>query len=303
MMNCTAKRPQFSPDRAVNKDILLENEMSNRFRAFPIALAVLTMPAVTATAFADARLTPHRAVYDLTLQQSKGDQSVGEADGRIAFEFTGNACDGYVLNFRQVLRINDQDTGERTFDTRNMTWEDGQAQSFRFDAERRMNNSMTESGQGRAEKAPDGALAVEISRPTRKKSDIGGPVYFPTQQLVAILEAAQSGQSIFESKVFDGSDGSDKIYETTTVIGKAISDDGKGLDESFKSLDFAKLRRWPITISYFDTGVGERRPLSVINYDLLENGIMNRMKIDFGDFVLAGRPSRVELLKSDPCDK
>jgi hypothetical protein len=277
--------------------------MFNPFNVSWAALAAVLLPLTTEAAFADARLTPHRAVYDLKLEQSKGDQSVGEADGRIAFEFTGNACDGYVLNFRQVLRISDQDTGDRTFDTRNMTWEDGEARSFRFDAERRMNNSMTESGQGRAERAPDGALAVEISKPTRKKSDVGGPIYFPTQQLVAILESAKAGKSIFESKVFDGSDGSDKIYETTTVIGKEIADEGKGLDESFKSLDFGKLRRWPITISYFDVGVGERRPLSVINYDLLENGVMNRMKIDFGDFVLAGRPSRVELLKADPCEK
>jgi EipB-like len=258
---------------------------------------------LSAPAFADSRLLPHRAVYDLELVQSKGDQSVGEAMGRIAFEFTGNACDGYVLNFRQVLRINDQDTGERVFDTRNMTWEDGEAKSFRFDAERKINSATTEAGKGRAERSEDGALAVEISRPERKKSDLAGPVYFPTQQLIAILDAAKAGKLIFESKVFDGSDGSDKVYETTAVIGKELADGGKGLDPTLADRDFGGLKRWPITISYFDTGAGERQPLSVISYDLLENGVMNRMRIDFGEFALAGRPTQMEPLQVEPCDK
>ncbi len=192
---------------------------------------------------------------------------------------------------------------ERLFDTRNMTWEDGAAKSFRFDAERRVNNAVTESGQGRAERADGDVLAVEINRPERKKSDVSGPVYFPTQQLGAILEAAKTGQSIFESRVFDGSDGSDKIYETTAVIGAEINDQGKGLDETLQGKGFETVRRWPITISYFDAGVGERQPLSVINYDLMENGVMNRMRIDFGEFVLSGRPTKFEPLPVEACDK
>jgi hypothetical protein len=267
--------------------------------ALPLLVLVLSPTIVNAA----PKLSPHRAVYDLVLLQSKGDQSVGEASGRIAFEFTGNACDGYVLNFRQVLRLNDQDTGERTFDTRNMTWEDGAGKAFRFDAERRMNNSITESGKGRAEKSNDGALAVRIDRPERKNSDLAGPVYFPTEQLVAILDSAKNGKTVFESRVFDGSEGSDKTYETTSIIGKDIADGGKALDETLQGRGFDKLQRWPVTISYFEDGVGERRPLSVISYDLLENGVMNKMRIDFGEFSMSGRPVQLEMLKEEPCQK
>jgi EipB-like len=274
--------------------------MLKPFLAVSLVSLCVAMPSL---ALADARLLPHRAVYDLTLEKSKGDQSVGEADGRIAFEFSGNACDGYVLNFRQILRISDQDTGDRMFDTRNSTWEDGAAKSFRFDAERRLNDSVTESGQGRAERVVDGALAVEIKKPEPKKSDVGGPVYFPTQQLLAIMDAAKDGKTVFESKVFDGSDGNDKTYQTTTIIGKEIADGGKGLDETLQGKNFDALKRWPITISYFDIGAGEQRPLSVISYDLLENGVTNRMRIDFGEFVLTGHPSRIEILKPEPCNK
>ncbi len=204
-------------------------------RSFSAALVLVMLPGAAALA---SPLTPHRAVYDLELLQSKGDQSVGEARGRIAFEFTGNACDGYVLNFRQVLQIDDQDNGPRVFDTRNSTWEDGEARSFRFDSERRVNNAVTESGKGRAERSTEGDLSVQITRPQRKSSDQAGPVLFPTQQLIAILDAARAGKGVFESRVFDGSDGSEKTYETTAILGKVIEDGGKGLDETLQGKGF-----------------------------------------------------------------
>jgi EipB-like len=291
--------PQIRPDaRAINREYCRKERDLNRLSGF----AAIFIIGLASPASAN-KLTPHRAVYDLELLQSKGDQSVGEARGRIAFEFTGNACEGYVLNFRQVLQIDDQDNGARLFDTRNSTWEDGAARSFRFDSERRVNNAVTESGKGRAERSEQGDLSIQITRPQRKNSDHAGPVLFPTQQLIAILEAARAGKGVFESRVFDGSDGTEKTYETTAILGKAIEDGGKGLDESLQGKGFEAMKRWPITISYFEEGVGERTPLSVISYDLLDNGVMNKMRIDFGEFVMSGRPSRFEPLADEPCEK
>jgi hypothetical protein len=266
--------------------------------------ASVSLAALFAIGSAEAapKLVPHRAVYDLSLAQAKGDQSVGEARGRIVFEFNGNACDGYTLSFRQVLQITDADTGDKTFDSRNVTWEDGVGATFRFDAERRMNGSVTDYGRGRAEREGN-AISVSLDRPSRKNSDLDGDVLFPTQQLIRILEAAGQGQTIFESRVFDGSDGSDKVYQTTAVIGKPISDSGEKLDDDLARNGFSALKRWPVTISYFDSGAGERTPLSVISYDLLENGVTNRMRIDLGEFVLAGEPSQIEMLGEKACDK
>ncbi len=41
-------------------------------------------------------LASHRAVYDLTLLKAVGTKSPTGARGRIAFDFSGSACDGYV---------------------------------------------------------------------------------------------------------------------------------------------------------------------------------------------------------------
>ena len=59
---------------------------------------------------ADAvELASHRAVYDLKLAQARGKRPVEAVRGRILYDFSGSACEGYALQFRQVSEI---DSGE-----------------------------------------------------------------------------------------------------------------------------------------------------------------------------------------------
>ena len=46
-------------------------------------------------------LASHRAVYELKLVQARSNNTV-DARGRILYDFSGNACEGYALQFRQV---------------------------------------------------------------------------------------------------------------------------------------------------------------------------------------------------------
>src|SRR6476659_6355137 len=60
-----------------------------------------------------AELASHRAVYELKLAHSRGNSSAVSARGRILYDFSGNSCDGYVLQFRQVSEL-DNGAGEVT---------------------------------------------------------------------------------------------------------------------------------------------------------------------------------------------
>ena len=50
-------------------------------------------------------LAPHRAVYDLSLLKAEGAKAPSEARGRITFDFSGSACDGYIQNVRQLTQL------------------------------------------------------------------------------------------------------------------------------------------------------------------------------------------------------
>ena len=86
---------------------------------------------------------------------------------------------------------------------------------------------------------------------------------FPTEHMRRIIAAARDGKTLLEVAVFDGSDTGDKIYDTLTVIGKAIAPDKhKPTMPSPRQAAFAQLTRWPVTISYFDHSGRRRSPAS-----------------------------------------
>ena len=70
--------------------------------------------------------------------------------GRILYDFSGNACDGYQLQFRQVSELNSGEGKTALSDLRSTTWEAGNAKTFRFNSE----NLSTTSGPTRSTAMP-----------------------------------------------------------------------------------------------------------------------------------------------------
>ena len=106
--------------------------------------------------------------------------------------------------------------------------------------------------------------------------------------------------------VYDGSDTGEKLYDTLTVIGKAIApDEHKPTDAAAGQAAFTGLTRWPVTISYFDHAVaeksGEQTPVYAITFELYENGISRALLLDYGDFVLTGEMTSLEIKDAQPC--
>ena len=55
-----------------------------------------------ANAAASTAFLPHQALYELSLVKSRGSTSINSARGRILYNFSGSACEGYTSEFRQV---------------------------------------------------------------------------------------------------------------------------------------------------------------------------------------------------------
>jgi hypothetical protein len=66
----------------------------------------------------------------------------------------------------------------------------------------------------------------------------------------------------------------------------------------------AGLKRWPVTISYFDRNDknrGEQTPVYSISFELYENGISRALALDYDDFVVVGEMSQLEIKDPPPC--
>jgi hypothetical protein len=274
-------------------------------KAAPIG-APLGAPAVTPSA-GKVFLAPHRAIYDLKLSKSSGSRGIQAVQGRIVYDFSGNACDGYELNFRQVSELDSGEGKVALSDLRSTTWEDEAAKKFRFNSENLLNDKVTDAVDGTAERNAS-AVVVRLSKPKDKTLTMPGDAVFPTDHMRRIVDAARAGKSILDFPVYDGSESGEKLYDTLTVIGRAINPVAKPVtDAGAKIPALAHMRRWPVTISYFEKTsdkaghTGEQTPVYAISFELYENGISRALILDYNDFTISGELTSLEMKKEKPC--
>ncbi len=245
----------------------------------------------------------HRAVYDLKLAQTRGKSSILSARGRILYDFSGSACEGYVLQFRQVSELDNGEGKVALSDLRATTWEDGIAKSFRFNSQNRLNERLIASVDGRAEHQQD-KVTITLAKPEEKTFSIEPNIVFPTDHMRRIIAAAREGKSILDLPVFDGTETGEKVYNTLSVIGHVIApNEHIPADAAAGKEVLAGLKRWPVTVSYFDKSAkaGEQEPIYSIKFELYENGISRALMLDYNTFVISGELTSLEIRDSKPC--
>ena len=100
-------------------------------------------------------------------------------------------------------------------------------------------------------------------------------------------------------KVFDGSDTGQKIYDTLAVIGRPL--DVPAPDKGVQIEAMKNMPRWPVSVSYFDSKKQDGTPEYILSFDLYDNGVSGALKLDYGDFVLAGELTTLDLLPQKAC--
>jgi hypothetical protein len=247
-------------------------------------------------------LATHRAIYDLKLSKSQGKQSLQGVRGRIVYDFSGSACEGYGLQFRQVTELDNGEGKSAVSDLRSTTWEDGSAKSFRFNSQNYLNDELVDTVDGEADRRSDGVM-VKLTKPEGKQFEAGS-VSFPTEQMRGILLAARAGQSLLDLGIYDGSENGEKIYQSLTVIGRKITaEDHKPTDAAAGQAALDHMERWPVTISYFDKSDknGEQTPAYTISFELYNNGISRALVLDYGDFAVSGEMTSLDIKPTKPC--
>jgi hypothetical protein len=249
------------------------------------------------------RLAPHRAVYEMTLDDARSASGITGIDGRMVFEFTGSACDGYSLNMRMVTQMTDSQGQTNLTDLRSSTWEQGDGQKFRFQSAQYLNDKLGDVTMGRAvRETPNEAVKVKLSQPSHAELNLAGPVLFPTQHSLALIDAARAGHTLFQARIYDGSEKGRKVYDTTAFIGTKVPPGGEAkLEAAARDKGLGELASWPVSIGYFEAKDGDLTPSYQIDFRLYENGVSRNLLIDYGDFSIHGTLVALEYLKSPEC--
>jgi EipB-like len=247
-------------------------------------------------------LASHRAIYELKLAHTRGNSPAVAARGRILYDFSGNSCDGYALQFRQVSELDNGEGKVTLSDLRSTTWEDGASKKFIFKSQNYVNETLIDTVDGQAERQRDN-VAVSLKEPAAKTFDVAAGTVFPTDHMRRIIEAAREDKKILELPVFDGSEKGEKVYNTLTVIGAAIAPNERvPTDAAAREPALAALKRWPVTVSYFEkTARDDQAPVYSIRFEVYENGVSRALVLDYNDFAISGELTSIELRNSTPC--
>jgi hypothetical protein len=266
---------------------------------FALVFSAVTIGA--AGAHAAVPLATYRAVHDFILDPKSSDPSAGDMTGRMVTEFKGSECAGYTTTTRFVTRGTDTDDQDQIIDTRNLAIESNTG-SFTFDNETYENGKQTEVVKGTATRNGD-TTQVRLKQPARKTLTISGAALFPTEQTTHTIDAALAGQRLINIDTYDALDDGETASPATVVIGPPSNDPSDVGDEApIADAGFATMTHWPITVSYFDADTGQdQTPNYVMSALLYENGILRRLRLDYGNFVLLGTLVQLDKLTAAKC--
>ena len=122
--------------------------MAARKRVCAVLSALWTMAgaglAGAGLAGEQARMVPHRAVYDLELASAEPRAGLSGATGRMVLEMTGSECEGWTVSFRIVNDFTLTEGENRLVDSRSSSWEAADGTMMRY-SQRQYADSRMES--------------------------------------------------------------------------------------------------------------------------------------------------------------
>jgi hypothetical protein len=275
--------------------------MVSRFALY-LATALCASSAALAEAAPILPLASHRAAYDISLADTSGPtpssaQTPISANGLIAYEFRGSACEGYTSNFRQMTEMQRSEGDPISMQVDANSFEEGNGKSMRFQIDSRGEQD-TPPVAGTATRGDNDDMRVVLTKPKAQTLDFGHEVLFPTQHIERLIEVAKQGGGPMQARVYDGSDTGAKIFATMSVVGKEAT---KPDEDTQTASALSGVRRWPVVISYFNEATTDAPPEYTLSFDLYENGVSGSLKLDYGAFALRARLRKLEILPTTAC--
>jgi EipB-like len=271
------------------------------------------------------QIAAHRALYTMSLAHSKTDSGVTGAQGEMGYQW-GETCDGWTVEQRYRLTINYAESQDVAIDSNFVTWESKDGLRYRFNQRETRNGTVDQEIRGSAQlDGPGKGGTVTFEKPQPQTMKLPPGALFPSTHTILLIQKAKAGEDFVARQVFDGATVEGAVL-VSAVIGKKVepnpaaqSDpkadpegaaDVKGeTDSSGKaaspdpSLHDPVLQRpgWRMRLAFFPSDPNSETPDYELGMLLLDNGISRDMTIDYGDYTINAKLSKIEPLGKPHC--
>ena len=247
------------------------------------ALQAVRLPIVAADMDVSA-LAPHRAVYEITLASRRGNTQIVGVGGELEFEWRSD-CDAVLSHHAFTMRYDYADRAPVSSQSSFSSYEPLDSRTLQFTVRRAQDGHVIEDIRGQADRRTG---QINYTKPEGKVEAMGRDVLFPTQHILALIEAAREGQSVLSVLMFDGSDLAGPVLVNAVMGAEATAYDGDLESDLFDSPARA------ISLGFFDAD-GET-PAYEMRAILHDNGVIRDVHVDYGAFVLRQRLTALEPL-------
>jgi hypothetical protein len=248
---------------------------------------------------AGADISPHRALYSMSLGTVKQNSGVVAARGSMVFEW-GETCDGWTVEQRYKLRMHYAEDSEVEIASSFLTWESKDGLRYRF-YQKKLKNGATD-GETRGEARLDGigkSGKAEFSKPAAGTIDLAPGVIFPIAHTLLLIERAEAGEQFVARPVFDGTS-EENAATVSAVIGGSLNADAGAAEEPIKNTLLAR-RSWRMRLAFFAAASGADKPDYELGMRLLDNGVSRDMVLDYGEFAIRAKLDEIEALPKPNC--
>jgi hypothetical protein len=245
-------------------------------------------------------ISPHRALYTLTLASTRSSSGVVGATGAMVYEW-GETCEGWTVQQRFRLRLEYSEQDNVEVSSTLVTWEAKDGLRYRFNERRLRNGELDEEIKGEAKlDGPDKGGSAEFTKPEAANLTLPPGVLFPTAHTVLLIQRAQAGDQFVARKVFDGAT-VENAGQITAVIGPELKPGDRNGDEKLPKSPLLDRPSWRMRLAFFPADSKQEQPDYELGMRLLDNGVSQDMTLDYGDYVIRARLDDIEALPRPNC--
>lgn len=256
-------------------------------------------------------ISPHRALYSLSLESSKAGSGVVDATGAMIYEW-GETCDAWTVQQRFRLRLAYEDADPVELSSTLVSWESKDSLRYRFNERRLRNGEPDEEvkGEARLDGAGKGGKA-DFTKPDAVTMTLAPNVLFPTAHTLLLIDRAIAGDNFLSRDVFDGAT-EDNASQISAVIGArvepTVSNDkaaagsaaNKDKDKVVKS-PLIERPSWRVRLAFFPADTKSDQPDYELGMRLFDNGVSGDMSLDYSDYVIKAKLDEIEPLSKPAC--
>jgi hypothetical protein len=263
-----------------------------------VALAVAGwLTGVSALAAGLVEVQPHRGVYALELSEVEPNSTVIHARGRFDFEWA-DACDAWTMSQRAVLEVGHSDGRVFDFGWTYNAWEAKDGGTYRFFITRRFGDgAVAEEIRGQAELEDDGSGVARFTLPQERELELPSGTLFPAAHTLYLMEVLTSGEAPAWRTLFDGS-GEEGLFGVSPAVAGALPSDAGG---GFVSPLLEDKASWRMQLAFFSMDESSALPEQEQAFRLFENGVVDEITFDYGEFTVEANLEELESLQGGGC--